>query len=457
MKPVETYKNQHVIVLGLAKSGVAVAKLLHRFGAHVTVNDKKPREQAAGAEELEALGIRVITDGHPDDLIHSGIALVVKNPGIPYEAAPIKQALALGIPVVTEVELAYGLLEAPLIGITGSNGKTTTTTLVGMILQEAGLQPIVAGNIGTPLCEIAKSARKDQWIVAELSSFQLMGTRMFRPRIGALLNVYPAHLDYHHTMEEYVAAKAKMFANQTETEYAVLPFDQPETLSRVKPVHGRAYYFSRGSEVPRGVCVRAGKIVFLDESREETVMERSELSLPGEHNLENALAAILICRLAGADADSMRKVLTTFRGVEHRLELALEVDGVRYYNDSKATNPQAATRSIETFCEPIVLIAGGLDRGIDFKELVPVLKKNVKALVAIGQTAQILLERAQEAGVSITVHADTVDKAVEIAAQYASHGDVVLLSPACASWDMFPSFEVRGSIFKDAVHRLKQA
>lgn len=457
MKPIETYKDQQVVVLGLAKSGVAVAKLLHRFGAHVTVNDKKPREQAAGAEELEAQGIHVITGGHPDDLIHQQVALVVKNPGIPYEAAPIQQALALGIPVVTEVEVAYWLLDAPVIGITGSNGKTTTTTLVGLILQEAGLQPIVAGNIGTPLCEIAESARDDQWIAAELSSFQLMGTNSFRPRIGALLNVYPAHLDYHHTMEEYVAAKAKMFVNQTEADYAALPYDQPETLSRVEPVPSKAYYFSRGSEVPRGVCVRAGRIVFLEEGKEEFVMERSELSLPGEHNLENALAAILMCKLAGADAESMRKVLTTFNGVEHRLEKVLDVDGVRYYNDSKATNPQAATRSIETFAEPIVLIAGGLDRGIDFKELVPVLKQNVKALVTFGQTGQILLARAQEAGISLTAEADTVEKAVEIAAQFASKGDVVLLSPACASWDMFPSFEVRGSIFKDAVHRLKQA
>lgn len=456
MKPMETYKDRQVVVLGLAKSGVAVAKLLHRFGAHVTVNDKKPREQAAGAEELEAL-IRVITGSHPDDLIHDAVALVVKNPGIPYEAAPIQQALAKGIPVVTEVEVASWLLQAPVIGITGSNGKTTTTTLVGLILQEAGLQPIVAGNIGTPLCEIALHAQTDQWIVAELSSFQLMGTRAFRPRIGALLNIYPAHLDYHHTMDEYVAAKAKLFANQKQDDYAILPFDQPETLAQVEPVNGRAYYFSRGSEVPRGVCVRAGNIVFIDENNEELIMERSELSLPGEHNLENALAAILICKLAGADAASMRKVLTTFHGVEHRLERVLDIDGVRYYNDSKATNPQAATKSIETFSEPIVLIAGGLDRGTDFKELVPILKRNVKALVAIGQTADILLERAREAGISLTAQADTVDRAVEIAAQYASSGDVVLLSPACASWDMFPSFEVRGSIFKDAVHRLKQA
>ncbi|MGE5702325.1 MAG: UDP-N-acetylmuramoyl-L-alanine--D-glutamate ligase [Clostridia bacterium] len=449
-----SYKNQRVVVLGLAKSGAAVAKLLHRFGAHVTVNDKKPREEAIQAEELEALGITVITGHHPDDLITQEVALVVKNPGIPYEASPVKTALDLGIPVVTEIEIASQLMKAPLIGITGSNGKTTTTTLTGLILQEAGLQPVVAGNIGTPLSEIAEEVTEEQWVVAELSSFQLMGTQHFRPRIGILLNIYPAHLDYHHTMEEYLSAKRKMFMNQTETDYALLPYDQPETVQQVLPLKSKVYYFSCKHEVPRGVCVKAGNIVFVDDEGEEVIMEREALSLPGEHNLENALAAILATKLAGADAQSMRNVLTTFQGVEHRLELVKTLAGVRYYNDSKATNPQAATRSIQTFSEPIVLIAGGLDRGTELLELVPVLRKHVKALVTFGQTAEILLKRAQEAGISRTAHVDTVEKAVEVAAQFAQSGDVVLLSPACASWDMFPSFEVRGSIFKDAVHRL---
>jgi len=447
------WKNQHVVVLGMAKSGVAVAKLLHRFGAHVVVNDRKPREDAAGAEELEALGITVITGGHPDDLIHPGVALVVKNPGIPYETPPVAKALELGIPVMTEVELAYQLAKAPLIGITGSNGKTTTTTLVGLILQEAGIDAVVGGNIGTPLCTLAEQVSENQWLVAELSSFQLMGTETFRPHIGALLNLYPAHLDYHHTVEAYLAAKAKLFANQTAADFAVLPYDQPDVLAQLPDLAGQVYYFSKQGDVCPGAFVRGEEIIFADrDGREEVIMTTAELAVP---HVENALAAIVITRLAGADTAAMAKILSAFRGVEHRLEYVDTINGVRYYNDSKATNPEATIRAIQAFSEPVVLIAGGLDRGIDFAELVPVFRQHVKALVTYGQTAEILLQRAAEAGISERVAVDTVEKAVFTAASLAHAGDVVLLSPACASWDMFPSFEVRGSMFKDGVHRLK--
>ncbi len=449
----KNYQNQHVVVLGLAKSGAAVAKLLHRFGAHVVVNDKKPREEAVGADELEALGITVITGTHPDELIHPGISLVVKNPGIPYEAPPVAKAIELGIPVITEVELAYQLSRAPLIGITGSNGKTTTTTLIGLILQEAGIDSQVGGNIGNVLCGIAETATEDEWIVAELSSFQLMGTVTFRPRIAVLLNVYPAHLDYHHTMDEYIAAKLKLFANQTEADYAILPYDQPEILARCGHLQAKTYYFSKSEPVSPGVFVENGRIIYSGEAGErEEIMPVADLSVP---HLDNALAAILATRLAGADVQSMVQVLSTFPGVEHRMEFVATVNGVKYYNDSKATNPEAASRALSTFAEPVVWIAGGLDRGIDFHELVPVMAKHVKAIVAYGQTANILLKRAEEAGISQRILVDTVEKAVQASSAAAEPGDVVLLSPACASWDMFPSFEVRGSMFKDGVHRLR--
>ncbi len=450
------YQGQHAVVLGLAKSGVAVAKLLHRFGAKVIVNDKKPREEAVGADELEALGIPVITGGHPDDLIHPGVAVVVKNPGIPYEVKPVADALAAGIPVITEVELAYRLSQAPLIGITGSNGKTTTTTLVGLILKEAGIDAAVGGNIGTVLCELAEQVRPKQYLVAELSSFQLAGTVDFRPRIGALLNLYPAHLDYHHTMEEYLAAKWNMFTNQTADDYAVLPYDQAELRERGQSLPAQVYYFSRTQEVPQGAFVQDGRVVFRDGNGQiDVVMDVRDVALRGTHNLENALAAITIARLAKADFAAMARVLSRFQGVEHRLEYVDTVNGVAFYNDSKATNPEAATRSITSFDRPVVLIAGGLDRGISFSELVPVFAEHVKAIVTYGQTADILLKRAAEAGISRRVRVDTVEKAVFAAARWAESGDVVLLSPACASWDMFPSFEVRGSMFKDSVHRLK--
>jgi UDP-N-acetylmuramoylalanine--D-glutamate ligase len=447
------YKDQHVVVIGLAKSGAAVAKLLHRFGAHVVVNDKKPREEAGGADELEALGITVITGYHPDELIHPGVSLVVKNPGIPYEAPPVAKALELGIPVVTEVELAYQISRAPLIGITGSNGKTTTTTLIGLILQEARIDAQVGGNIGNVLCGIAETADSNEWIVAELSSFQLMGTRTFRPRIAVLLNVYPAHLDYHHTMDEYLSAKLKLFANQTAEDYAILPYDQPEVLAKCGGLQAKRYYFSKRQAVSPGVYVENGCIVYSGETGErEEIMSVSDLSVP---HLDNALAAILATKLAGADTRSMVKVLSTFPGVEHRMEFVATVNGVKYYNDSKATNPEAASRALSTFSEPVVWIAGGLDRGVDFRELVPVMAKHVKAIVAYGQTANILLTRAEEAGISRRILVDTVEKAVQAASAAAEPGDVVLLSPACASWDMFPSFEARGSMFKDGVHRLR--
>ncbi|WP_432774412.1 UDP-N-acetylmuramoyl-L-alanine--D-glutamate ligase [Brevibacillus gelatini] len=447
------YQNQHVVVLGMAKSGVAVAKLLHRFGAHVVVNDKKPREEATGIEELEALGITVICGHHPEELLHPGVSLVVKNPGIPYEAPPVQQALQLGIPVVTEVELAAQIAKAPIIGITGSNGKTTTTTLVGQILKEAGLDVLVGGNIGTVLCGLAEEAGPDQLLVAELSSFQLMGTKEFRPHIGVLLNLYPAHLDYHHTMEAYLDAKLKMFANQTADDMAILPFDQPEVLAKCGDLPAQVYYFSETQQVPRGAFVQDGVIKFTDgQGQPETIISVADMTVP---HLDNALAAILVAKLSGADVGSMVQVLSTFPGVEHRMEYVDTIAGVKYYNDSKATNPEAASRALQACQEPVVWICGGLDRGVDFRELLPVMKGRVKAVIALGQTAPILLARAEEAGINERIHVDTVEEAVLAASRLAQAGDVVLLSPACASWDMFPSFEVRGSMFKDGVHRLK--
>lgn len=447
------YQNKQVIVLGMAKSGVTVAKLLHRFGAHVVVNDKKPREEASGAEELEALGITVICGHHPDDLVHAGVSLVVKNPGIPYEAPPVARALELGIPVVTEVEIAYQIAKAPIIGITGSNGKTTTTTLVGQILEQAKISSHVGGNIGTVLCGLAETAQADEWLVAELSSFQLMGTKEFRPQIGVLLNLYPAHLDYHHSMEEYLSAKLKMFANQTKDDVAILPYDQAELLAHSEKLSAQTYFFSKTQLVPRGAYVKDGVIWFADgQGGTEEIIAVKDITVP---HLDNALAAILVALLAGADKQSIVTVLTTFAGVEHRMEFVATIAGVNYFNDSKATNPEAASRALLACTEPVVWICGGLDRGVDFRELLPVIQGRVKAVIALGQTAPILLERAQEAGIKERIHVDTVDKAVLAASQIAQAGDIVLLSPACASWDMFPSFEVRGSMFKDGVHRLK--
>lgn len=450
----EDWSGRSVVVLGLARSGVAVSKLLHRLGADVTVNDQKPRTESPEAALLESCGIKVICGEHPDDLVVNGVDLVVKNPGIPYHVPPIQDAVRLGIPVVTEVEVAYQVTSSPIIGITGSNGKTTTTSLVGNMLKNGNVPSKVAGNIGTALTEVVQNLSPDDWLIAELSSFQLKGVKQFRPRIGALLNVVPAHLDFHGSMEDYIHSKVNLFRNQTRSDVAVLNWDSPVCREVSEHVRGTILWFSRQESLEQGVFIRDGWVVArLPESQEERILATSRISLPRVH-VENALAATAIALAAGCPLTAIREELQTFTGVEHRLEFVQTVDGVRYYNDSKATNAKAALSALESFNEPVVLIAGGLDRGADFKELVPVFSTRLRGIVAYGQAADTLLSRAKEAGVKHCIKEEEVTRAVQAARRIAETGDVVLLSPACASWDRYTSFEERGSIFKQAVHSL---
>lgn len=474
MKHPDEYRGREVVVLGLAKSGVQVAKTLHRHGAVVTVNDKKEREQCPEASELEALGISVVCGGHPDGLIHEGVALVVKNPGIPYTAPPVAKAQELGLEVVTEVEIAYLLSPAPIIGITGSNGKTTTTTWVGRMLEAAGLHPIVAGNIGTPLCEAAEAADASHWLVAELSSFQLKGTGQFRPEVACLLNIAETHLDYHGTMEDYVSSKAKLFANQRETDRAVINWDDPSCRELVPYIRARLIPFSMTEELlTEGVYVHPAYVQGREDGLPRSIIYRNangevqhivnveEIALPGRFNVENALAAVAISIAAGALPEALSEPLRMFRGVEHRLEFVAEKNEVTYYNNSKATNSKATLMALDALHEGIVLIAGGLDRGSDYMELLPAFKAKVKAIVALGQTKEKIARVSELAGLSRIVlvdngdsAADTLRDALKEAAALAEPGDIVLLSPACASWDMFASYEERGRIFKEAVHTL---
>ncbi len=466
--------------MGLARSGVSVAKLFHKLGANVIVNDQKNREACPEAQELEALGISVLCGGHPSDLVDERTALLVKNPGIPYSASPVQQALRLGVEVATEVEAAYHLSPAPIIGITGSNGKTTTTTLLGALLEAAGKNPIVAGNIGLPLCEAVQGATADNWIVAELSSFQLKGTSRFHPRIALLLNLAETHLDYHGGMEDYVASKAKLFANQSEEDTAVLNWDDGACRQIAAGLKARQLPFSIFERLEEGVFIDppyerdAGDSAELPERSivcrlaaegsgqvvQHTIMPVEELGLRGRHNAANALAAIAAYAAAGAPLEALRAPLSDFRGVEHRLELVTVKDGVTYYNDSKATNPTATAMSVRSLKAPIILIAGGLDRGSDYMELLPVFGA-LKGLVTLGETSGKLERVARQAGLtkveSVKPEKDaesTLRQAVRQAAALAGEGDIVLLSPACASWDMFASFEQRGSMFKQSAHTL---
>ncbi|TVY09597.1 UDP-N-acetylmuramoyl-L-alanine--D-glutamate ligase [Paenibacillus cremeus] len=472
MEHLDNYRGRQVVILGLARSGVAVAKLFHEAGALVTVNDKKERHLCPEADELSALGISVVCGSHPSGLVHEGVALVVKNPGIPYTIDPIQKAEQLGIEVITEVEVAYHICKAPLICITGSNGKTTTTTWTGLMLEAAGLKPIVAGNIGRALTEAALEAEADNHLVVELSSFQLKGTNAFRPQIACLTNVYETHLDYHQTMEDYVNSKLKLFANQTEEDTAVLNWDNPVCRRVMSEVRSQVLPFSTTTELEYGLFVQPPlgakddgverTLVYRDRQGEvHTVVKSDELGIPGSFNIENALAASALAITVGVPIETIAEVLKSFRGVEHRLEYVGSKDDVAFYNNSKATNPTATIKTIEAMKQNIILIAGGLDRGSDYMELLPVFQRQVHGLVTLGETKEKIEHVARLAGLSqvktvdtATNVQDTVTAAVRAAFEMAKPGDVVLLSPACASWDMFPSYEERGRMFKQSVHNL---
>lgn len=464
MKHPRDYRGLEVIILGLARSGVAAAKLFHQKGALVTVNDKKERSACPEADELEALGISVVCGFHPESLVHAGVSLVVKNPGIPYTVEPIRKAEELGIEVVTEVEVAYQFCEAPIIGITGSNGKTTTTTLIGLMLDAAGLSPVVAGNIGRALTEAAPEVTADNWMVVELSSFQLKGTTSFRPTIALLLNVYETHLDYHGSMDDYIASKAKLFANQTEEDTAILNWDDEVCQSLIPSLKAKLFPFSMKEKLAFGVYfdVETEVIVYANGlGRVQPIMPASEMGIPGSFNVENALAAAAAAITAGVQLDAIADVLRSFQGVEHRLELVRKLNDVTFYNNSKATNAAASIKSIEAFNQRVVLIAGGLDRGSDYMELLPTFRERIKGIVTLGQTKEKITHIAELAGISriqtvdtAKYAADAVSQAVQLAWQMSEPGDIVLLSPACASWDMFPSYEDRGRMFKESVHNL---
>jgi UDP-N-acetylmuramoylalanine--D-glutamate ligase len=462
MKHPSDYRNEQVVVLGLAKSGQAVAKVFHEFGAIVTVNDRKAREESPEAEELEALGIQVICGEHPESLIHPDVKLVVKNPGIPYSVAPIKKAIELGIDIVTEIEVGSYLCAGPIIGVTGSNGKTTTTTWIGLILEQAGLMPIVAGNIGRPLCDVASENKPGQWLVVELSSFQLKGTNQFRPHIACLLNIYETHLDYHGHMNDYMDSKAKLFTNQTEEDIAVVNWDDAECRRLSAQTRATILPFSTLEILPYGVYVQEGMITYSDKSgKAMPIILASELGIAGKHNLEDALAASAVAIAADVDISVIAPVLRGFHGVEHRQEFVRALDDTRFYNDSKATNSSASIKAIDAFEAPIIWIGGGLDRGSDYMELLPYFERNVKAVILIGETRLKLKQVAELARLRTIEVVDTansvedmMEQAVKLAFAAAEPGDVILFSPACASWDMFTSYEQRGRMFKASVHNL---
>lgn len=447
MKQVKELIGKRVLVLGMAKSGVASALLLARLGAEVVINDSKSRADQPQAGELEAAGIQVVCGGHPLTVL-DGCSLLVKNPGIPYTNIVVKEAEARGIPIWTEIELAYLISEAEMVAITGSNGKTTTTTLVKEMLEHSGRKPLIAGNIGTVASEVAQKAKAEHVIVLEVSSFQLMGTNAFQPKVAVWLNIFDAHLDYHGTREDYIAAKARIAANMGPADYLVYNADDPTVVQAIARIGATLVPFSRINVVEDGAYVKDGTIFFKD----EPILALADAVLPGAHNVENMLAATAAARLAGATVEQIRHVLSHFPGVKHRLQYVGSWEGRQFYNDSKATNILATKAALSGFAKPVVLIAGGLDRGNDFDELLASLKY-VKAVVAYGETKSKLLALAAKANVQAFT-AERVQDATEKAVALSQPGDVVLLSPACASWDQYRSFEERGDEFLDYVNTI---
>lgn len=436
-------------MLGLARSGTAAANVLLENSKSVRINDMHAKEDDETVEELKSKGAEVILGTHPLHVL-DGIDIIVKNPGIPYDNIILAEAMKRDIPIITEIELAGQLADGEIIAITGSNGKTTTTTLTTEMLSESSLAVKVAGNIGLVATEIAQTVDRDESLVLELSSFQLLGIQRFKPSIAVLLNIFEAHLDYHKTMENYMGAKFNIFRNQTETDYLVYNADDTKIVTAIEKAPSIKVPFSVTQRLPNGAWMDQDYLYY----REEKVMPIADIVLVGAHNLENILAAIAAAKLRGATNEGIYKVLTTFSGVKHRLQFVDNIKQRLFYNDSKATNMLATQKALSSFKQPVILLAGGLDRGNDFQALLPYLK-HVKGLVVFGQTAEKLKKLGEQADITNIVAAEDVEDAVVKAYQASAEEDVILLSPACASWDQYRTFEERGDMFIQAVHRLK--
>lgn len=437
------------LVVGAGRSGLAVSRFLSSKGAAVTLTDSK--NQAALDGDLKTLsdaGVELALGRYPEV---DGFALVVVSPGVPLNVAPVARALALGIPVIGELELAWRFCRAPLVAITGTNGKTTTTSLAGEMFKDAGMHTLVAGNIGNPLVAEVEKYGPSDLIVAEVSSFQLETTVHFHPCVAVILNITPDHLDRHGDINGYTAAKARIFANQGPQDHTILNYDDPLVRELAGRCHGRVIFFSRTHTLETGVFVQGGQIVANWNGHFVPVMPVNELRLPGAHNLENALAAVACGLVRGVPEQRLADTLRRFAGVPHRLEPVAEINGVRYINDSKGTNPDASIKALESYEQPIVLLAGGKNKGNDFTVFARRAKEKVRAMVVLGQCAGELAAAARAAGIERILTAGDFRQAVFMAREEARPGDVVLLSPACASWDMFKSYEERGDLFREIV------
>lgn len=453
MKPKIDLTGKQVLVVGLARTGIATALFCAERGAHVTLSEERSESQIAdAAAKLRAAGVALELGGHQGSTFVRQ-DLIVPSPGVPPTMPALAAARAIGISVWSEIELAWRFLRGRLICITGSNGKTTTTSLVGHILETAGQPVQVAGNIGTPLISRVDFSTDSGFTVVEASSFQLESIAAFQPDVAVLLNLTPDHLDRHASFAEYGRAKARIFENQTGDNSAILNADDPAAL-QYAPAEPQIYWFSRGKRVVQGCYLRGDQIVFQRDGFETVLLNRRDIGLRGEHNLENVLAAATASTLAGAGPSAIAEGVRSFAGVEHRLEFVASVAGVDYFNDSKATNVDAALKALDAFPRNLLVILGGKDKGGDYSLLREPLQQRARSILLIGAAAEKI--ESQLGGVVPMERAGTLERAVERAASTARPGDTVLLAPACASFDQFESYEHRGRVFKQLVRALAE-
>ncbi|MGA7222274.1 MAG: UDP-N-acetylmuramoyl-L-alanine--D-glutamate ligase [Candidatus Acidiferrales bacterium] len=450
MRPGFDLEGKRVLVVGLARTGLATALFSAGYGAQVTATDERPESEIADtAEKLRAAGVQLELGGHGEASFLEQ-DLIVVSPGVPANLPSLEAARKKNIPVWSEIELAWRFLRGKLVAITGSNGKTTTTALVAHILQTANIPTLVGGNIGTPLLALVKRSTDPSVTVAEVSSFQLETIESFRPEIGVLLNLTPDHLDRHGSFEEYARAKMRMFENQLERDIAVLNADDPEVTKRM-PAKPHIFWFSRQKRVANGAFLRENEIIFRNEGSETVLARREQIPLRGEHNVENVLAACAAAYLAGATPAAIARGVQSFRGVEHRLEFVAEIAGVQFYNDSKATNVDAAVKAVQAFPGPLLVILGGKDKGSPYAPLRDLLHERARVALLIGEAAEKIAADLQSA-VEIE-RAGTLERALEMAMERARPGDTVLLAPACSSFDQFENYEQRGRAFKELIAR----
>lgn len=447
------YKDKNILVCGVGRSGITAAKLINNMGGNVTLQDLKNREDFTEALEIEKEGINLYMGKNPDDIILKQ-DLIVISPGMSIDLPFIQKAKESNIEVIGEIELAFRHTPCPVIAITGTNGKTTTTTIVGEIMKEFYKDIEVVGNIGISYTGVVDKLTSKSWIVAEISSFQMESMVDFYPHISAVINISPDHLNRHKTMENYIYMKERVFKHQTENDFTILNYDDEACFNMAKKTKAKVLFFSSNNILKEGIYIEDNKIKMNFGDINETVIDIEELQILGKHNYENVMASIGIVAVAGVDFSCIREVLKRFKGVAHRIEYVNSINNVNYYNDSKATNIEASICGVLAMNRPTILIAGGYDKGDDFSQWINSLGNNVKHLLLIGDTAKKIQQTALNNSFTQITMCDNIDKAVDFAYNMAENGDCVLLSPACASFDMFADFEKRGNHFKKCVNKL---